>query len=646
MKKFFSNNLIDVLIEVAYLGIIFLVPIYFGFIFVTEHPFDLQKMLLFKILLIALVFLSLIKYLLIKDKREANVFIWKFTKRYWFWPSILLLFFLISIIWSVNSAISFWGSLDRQFGWVSLALFFLFSFFLSSNLLFFENRSKKIRTILLAASFSASLVSVYAILQFFGIDFLTWNEPAIITKRAFSTLGQPNFLGSFILLTMILPFYFIKKDNTILIKVLGILFFCLQFLALIFSGSRGAWVGFLVGLLFFLGYLFLKKKKIVLIFGGLAFIVLILISFLGSNNLSQRFQSSFDFSRGGASARISLWSASIDGIKKNPWGYGIENQKDILVNYYDVNWGTFNKVNVMFDRAHNVFLDILLEVGIIGLLLCCFFGLFIIKLLFDNIKNGKSERLSFIIFISLISYLVSLFLGFATIVSATYFWMFFSIIIILNFNRDELKIEFRNPDLNLKVVFVVLSFLALVGIYNQINNLKIDYYFLKGKQFFYHQEIPSSILVFSYLREAGPNNHQYYYKIIDLIFDNYLGFSDEASRALAQEEVFKINEIINSSSDYSFSFLLAKAQSLAIIGEADKANIMFSKLEKMASRYPNIYYKKAKNNVLEGNIDEALINYNQVLQLLPEEYKIEGDINLRAFKNYQELIKKEINLIK
>lgn len=634
----------------SYLGIVFLVPIFFGFVFITEHPFDFQKMVLFKIFLIGLIFLSLIKYLLAENKKEINKIIWEFIKKYWFWPSILLIFYLISISWSINPAISFWGSLDRQFGWISLALFFLFSFFLSLNLLFFENRRKRIKTILLIVSVSATLVSIYAVLQFLGIDFLIWNEPATITKRAFSSLGQPNFLGSFLLLTMALPFYFITKDNKFYFKILGFLFFGLQFLALIFSGSRGAWIGFLTGFLLVLGYLFFKRNKKILIIGGLIFVILLFALFLGSNNFSQRFKSSFDFSSGGASARISLWSASLEGIKKNPWGYGIENQKDILVGYYNADWGTFNKVNVMFDRAHNIFLDILLEVGVIGLLICCAFGLFIIKLLFNNIKNNedkdKSKNLSLIIFVSLLSYLVSLFFGFATIVSAIYFWLFFSIIIVLNFNNDESKIKLGDSNLSSKIIFLILFFFAIIGIYKQINNLKIDYYFLKGKQFFYRQEISSSILVFSYLREEDPNNHQYYYKIIDLVFDNYSNFFDEASRVLAQDEISKINEIISNSDNNSFSSLLAKAQSLSIIGGADKASIMFFELEKMAPRYPNVYYKKAKNNILRGDIIEALKNYNQVLQLLPEEDRIEGDINLKAFKNYQALIKKEINLIK
>lgn len=646
MKKLFSNNLLDILIETTYLGIIFLVPVYFGFVFITENPFDLQKMVLFKILLIGLIFLSLVKYLLIKDKGGVIKMIWGFLKKYWFWPSVLLLFFLVSVFWSINPVISFWGSLDRQFGWMSLANFFLFSFFLSLNLLFFKNRERRIETILLTISISATLISAYAVLQFLGIDFLTWNEPASITKRAFSTLGQPNFLGSFLLLTLILPLYLIKKNNKVYSKILLGLSFGIQFLALIFSGSRGAWMGFLVGFLFYLGYLFLKRNKRILIFGGLVFIIFILALFLGTNTFSQRFKSSFDFSSGGASARISLWLASFDGIKKNPWGYGIENQKDVLVSYYEADWGTFNKVNVMFDRAHNIFLDILLEVGIIGLIICLVFVLFIFRLLFNNIKNEKNKDLSLIIFISLLSYLVSLFFGFATTVSALYFWLFFSIIIVINFDSKNLNIKLKSFDYKLKIISIALFLIFLIGVYQQINNLKIDYYFFKGKQFFYYREVPSAILIFSYLREESPRHHQYYYKMIDMIFDHYLNFPDESSRFLVKNEVFAINSIIEDSNNDSFSYLLAEAQVLAIMERFDDSRALFAQVENISPNYPNVYYKKAKANILENDFEEALKNYNQALNLLPEENMIEGGINLRAFRDYQSLIRKEINLIK
>jgi hypothetical protein len=52
---------------------------------------------------------------------------------------------------------------------------------------------------------------------------------------SFSTLGQPNFLGSFLLLTLALPIYLIKKNNKIYYKFLLILILVIQFLALVFT---------------------------------------------------------------------------------------------------------------------------------------------------------------------------------------------------------------------------------------------------------------------------------------------------------------------------------------------------------------------------------------------------------------------------
>lgn len=501
MKSFFAKKLIDILIESTYLGIIFLVPIYFGFIFITDNPFDFQKMIIFKIFLILLVFLSLIKYLCLDEKSKFNQIILKFFKKYWILPLIILIFFLISIFWSVNPGMSFWGSLERQLGWVSLANFFLFSFFLALNLLFSKNKDRKINKIILVASVSGFLVAVYAVLQFLGIDFLTWNEPAAITKRAFSSLGQPNFLGSFLLLSLPLSVYLIKKNNNVYLKALFSLFFLVQFLALIFSGSRGAWMGFLGGVLFFIFYLFFKKNKKVFIIGGISFVLLITSLFLGSNIFSQRLQSSFNFSKGGVLARTSLWPASWNSFLERPWGYGLENQREVLIASYDVNWGTFNKVNVMFDRAHNIFLDILLETGLVGLFICLIFGFFVLRLLFDNIKKDKNKDLSLLILFSLISYSVSLLFGFITTVSALYLCLLFSVMVVLNFDLESFDIKLIKLNFTKKIILIILFLLSVGGVYKQLNNLKNDYYFFKGQQFFYQNEVPSAILVFSYLRE-------------------------------------------------------------------------------------------------------------------------------------------------
>jgi tetratricopeptide (TPR) repeat protein len=78
----------------------------------------------------------------------------------------------------------------------------------------------------------------------------------------------------------------------------------------------------------------------------------------------------------------------------------------------------------------------------------------------------------------------------------------------------------------------------------------------------------------------------------------------------------------------------------------DDSRTLFAQVENISPNYPNVYYKKAKANILENDFEEALKNYNQALNLLPEENMIEGNINLGAFRNYQSLIRKEINLIK
>jgi putative inorganic carbon (HCO3(-)) transporter len=526
----------------------------------------------------------------------------------------------------------------------------LFFVIISLNLIFSRNKDKKIKNLLITAVISATIVAVYAILQFFGYDFLIWEEPAVITKRAMSTLGQPNFLGSFLLLTLPLPLYLFDRGKNLSIKIFWIFSFALQLLAIIFSGSRGAWMGLIgVTLLFLIVFYYQKNKKI--FFSGLgAIIVLVLVLMFGHNTISQRFQSAFDVSQGSTSVRASIWSASLKSLSGKDWGYGLENQKEAIWTYYQTDWAVFSKVNVIFDRAHNLFLDIVLTVGLIGLFLWICFYYFILKTSFNNIVFDRDPLLSLILFWSLASYLISLFFNFSVVATMVYFWLISAIIIAIN-HTDDFK-DFGWGDdyeknITIKKIFVlIVLFLCLMGVWREIKNLSVDYYFLKTKQFFYQQEIPASTLTFSYLRAENPVYYEYYYDFIDMVFNNFGKFKDLTSKEMAMGEIRAISEIIeNDNRNKSFQHNLARAQALALLGNFSEAEKIFNELEIKSPYYPNIYYKKAKMRILQSDFSSAENYFRKTLSLLPPDYSLNSEINLKALQNYKLLVNKELKAL-
>jgi O-antigen ligase len=107
------------------------------------------------------------------------------------------------------------------------------------------------------------LVSLYALLQYLGLDFFLWSETPSVTGRAFSSLGQPNFLGHFLAINIpIIIFSLVFLTKKKFYKFLVFLVLLLNLSALVISLSRAAWLALFFGLIFsFLVFLIIKKKK-------------------------------------------------------------------------------------------------------------------------------------------------------------------------------------------------------------------------------------------------------------------------------------------------------------------------------------------------------------------------------------------------
>ena len=136
-----------------------------------------------------------------------------------------------------------------------------------------EKRLKRIVNFLIFATY---IVCIYAVIQFIdtryfpappakGLDPFIWRWA--FQNRIFSTFGNPNFFGDFLVVMspIVLALFFKKKSFHLLILWLLITF------STIFSYSKGAWIGFGVGLIAF-AFLFIgfvlnisKRKKAILI---------------------------------------------------------------------------------------------------------------------------------------------------------------------------------------------------------------------------------------------------------------------------------------------------------------------------------------------------------------------------------------------
>ncbi len=188
------------IIKFLYLFIFFLTP--FLFTFSNSELFEIPKMYFIYLITLTITFIHLINWIV------GNV---PFSKKNFL--NLFLLVFLISqivcTITSIDVHTSFFGYYSRlNGGLLSTICYFLLYIFLLPYL------DKKQKTDIINISLlSGFIVSIYGILEHFGIDKNLWVQD--VQSRVFSTLGQPNWLAAYIAILLPLSLYKYFESRTV-----------------------------------------------------------------------------------------------------------------------------------------------------------------------------------------------------------------------------------------------------------------------------------------------------------------------------------------------------------------------------------------------------------------------------------------------
>lgn len=220
------------------------------------------------------------------------------------------------------------------------------------------------------------IVSIYGVRQkYFGAAQLaTWVDPeSPLSKntRVYSFLGNPNLLAGYLLPAVIFSLVAIFAWKHAAAKALAGTMFIVNILCFRFADSRGAYIGFafaIIILTFLLAEWFKDqltpfwRKWIIPAMLGV-YIGLFGIAFIGSETFRLRIVSIF-VGRGDSSNnfRINVWMAAIKMIQKYP------------ISGIGPGHNSFNKIYPFFQTpkfsalsAYSVFLEVTVEMGIIGL---------------------------------------------------------------------------------------------------------------------------------------------------------------------------------------------------------------------------------------------------------------------------------------
>jgi len=255
------------------------------------------------------------------------------------------------------------------------------------------NRVISVRSMMIVFIASMSFQSIVAIYQFLtqssmGLHFL--GEPYISSEgahlakmnfsgkeliRSYGTLPHPNVLGGFLSLSMIATFFLSVKKKGLKPALLA-----LQFAGLMFSFSRSALVSLITALLLMV-LLYrreakLSSRKVINGVLGLLIAELGVVAWMRVSDLSQS-----------SSLRVDGIMTALEVFDSHPMGVGFRAYTMALDQV-----GTQALMPWDYQPVHNIFMLLLTELGVFGLLLGTWFFLFTILKLYERRKRLLTKQ--------------------------------------------------------------------------------------------------------------------------------------------------------------------------------------------------------------------------------------------------------------
>ncbi|MDD6484968.1 MAG: O-antigen ligase family protein [Clostridiales bacterium] len=234
---------------------------------------------------------------------------------------------------------------------------------------------------------AGALVALYGVMQYaFGWTTTNaWIDETMFeddTMRVYSTMGNPNVLGEFLLVVM--PFaavYFLKYKAKTWAKWVYLAMFALMGLCLVLTQSRGCWIGFMVSLAVFVTF---YEGRL----WGLLPIAVCIIPFVIPETMVERFMSIGNMEDSSTSYRVYIWLATINMLK-HYWVGGIGMGELAFNKVYPF----FAYNGVVAPHSHNTFLQLTVEGGIGALVLFVVVEAVFVKKMSSlyRMDNKKSE---------------------------------------------------------------------------------------------------------------------------------------------------------------------------------------------------------------------------------------------------------------
>ncbi len=272
--------------------------------------------------------------------------------------NVVVVFFVIALILGVLNSFAKTSSLKQVMVHGSFILFY----FVLVNVIRTKKQWMALIKLFIASAFVVALYGVFQ--NFFGAAVTeSWIDEDMfedIKLRVYSFFNNPNVLGEFLVLTIpvsvALLWNRVKDTHRILF---AIILMCMV-ACMIFTWSRGAWLGMLIAVALFL----VIADRRWMIAGVLCLLLIPVVLYISGNMaIIERFISIGNTSDTSTAYRVSIWQASIKMIG-DFWLGGIGIGSDAYTTIYPFYALPGAKFAL---HSHNLYLQFWVETGVVGI---------------------------------------------------------------------------------------------------------------------------------------------------------------------------------------------------------------------------------------------------------------------------------------
>lgn len=346
---------------------------------------------------------------------------------------LITIFSIISLIFAKKIEIAIFGETIRYEGIFAL-LYYLSLFYLSS---FINKKDKKI--IVYVIIFTGFFQAMFAILQ-------KAQSPLVRTVRhnrdiwAVGFTNNPNFLGSYMLMCLSLTIGLFVDENDWFRKLLIYIVSIVILGGLLASDTMSCIVGLFGVFILLLVYIIKIKKYKEFLIIILSFISLLFFFQKGRlthlvDDIIKTKNETVEISKGNikeeyGTKRIVIWKETLKIVPKYLWhGVGIDNFS------YAFDGKALTYKNLVFDKAHNEYLQTLITQGIFSFIS---YLLFYALIVIDGIKNHfKKDKIYLLL--PVVGYLIQAFFNISVIEVAPIFFILLGLQIERGINTKKVS---------------------------------------------------------------------------------------------------------------------------------------------------------------------------------------------------------------